>query len=48
MRDKCQLLGQFHRSSPLTRADPATECQDTGLLCGQKLSKLFIWQQFGD
>jgi hypothetical protein len=48
MHDKCQLFGQFHHCSPLACADPATEYQDTGLLRSQKLSKLIIWQQFGD
>jgi hypothetical protein len=48
MRDKCQLFSQFQRCRPMARVDPATECQDTGLLCGQKASKLIIWQQFGD
>jgi len=48
MRRKYQLFGQFQRCRPLAHVDPATECLETGLLRGQKLSKLIIWQQFGD
>jgi hypothetical protein len=48
MRDKCQFFGQFHRCRPLARADLASEYQDTRLVRSQKLSKLIIWQQFGD